>query len=437
MKRRRPPTSTSRRAQTQIVQIEKPIYGGAFLARVEGKATFVPMSLPGERARIRIVEDKRSYATAEPEAIIDRSADRTEPRCHHFGMCGGCSYQHGTYEAQLGLKQQILRETLQRGGVEPPDKIAVLAGEPWAYRNRIRVAIDGAGRVGYRERRSHTILPITECPISAPVLVKASLAAANILRMSKPGFGAKEISLFCNPEESALLCSIFVNGSSSSGFASFAAAWKEQVPELAGGECVHDGANAEATRQIARWGAESISYRCAGFNYRVDHGAFFQVNRWLVDSLIERIVKDRHGRAAWDLFAGVGLFARQLAGHFEQVIAVESAPTAVKSLGQNLDGTGGRSVTSDTLSFLKNRMPATEPDLIVVDPPRAGLGPDITALLGEIAAPALVYVSCDPATLARDLKALLGSGYSVGTVMLADLFPQTFHLETVVTLQRS
>jgi 23S rRNA (uracil1939-C5)-methyltransferase len=161
------------------------------------------------------------------------------------------------------------------------------------------------------------------------------------------------------------------------------------------------------------------------------------VNRWLIDSLVQRVVHHQQGEMAWDLFAGVGLFARQLAASFEEVIAVESAPAATEALTENLHGTTARSVEADTLSFLRDQVGAAKPDLIVVDPPRAGLGAEITTLLGNIAAPSLVYVSCDPATLARDLKALLGSGYCIGTVMLADLFPQTFHLETVVTLQRS
>jgi 23S rRNA (uracil1939-C5)-methyltransferase len=133
----------------------------------------------------------------------------------------------------------------------------------------------------------------------------------------------------------------------------------------------------------------------------------------------------------------VGLFARQLTCRFEEVIAVESAPTAMKALTQNLEGTTGRGVTADTLSFLEAQIAGSKPDLVVVDPPRAGLGPEITTALGALSPPAIFYVSCDPSTLARDLKPLLASGYSIASVALADLFPQTFHLETVVTLQKS
>ena len=174
-----------------------------------------------------------------PKRSSRLQTSRVAPRCPHFGVCGGCSYQHADYETQLALKQQILRETLQRGGVQPPEQIEILAADPWSYRNRIRLAFDAAGRVGYRGRRSHEILPIRECPIAAPLLVKAALDAAEIYRNVKPPFRATEISLFCDADQKAVLASIFVTGSSISGFDDFASAWKRRIPELAGIECVH------------------------------------------------------------------------------------------------------------------------------------------------------------------------------------------------------
>src|SRR5579871_6794128 len=154
MKRRPQRKQTAKPAREALVEIEKPIYGGSFLARMEGKATFVPLTLPGERARVRMVEEKKSFATAEPLEILRAAPERAVPQCRHFGICGGCHYQHAHYKAQLAYKEAILRETLTRGGVNPPVKIEVLAGSPWHYRNRIRVALDAAGRVGYRARRS-------------------------------------------------------------------------------------------------------------------------------------------------------------------------------------------------------------------------------------------------------------------------------------------
>ena len=219
-------------------------------------------------------------------------------------------------------------------------------------------------------------------------------------------------------------------------FKEFAGALSEQIPALKGVEFVAEERARQPPRSAAQWGEGSIVYRAAGFDYRVDHGAFFQVNRWLVDGLVENVSSELSGALAWDLFAGVGLFARQLTASFGRVIAVESAPSAMAALKQNLNGTHATAVRAETLSFLRSAQKDERPDLIVVDPPRTGLGAETTALLAQIETPALVYVSCDPATLARDLRALIAAGYAIEKLTLADLFPQTFHLETVARLRR-
>jgi 23S rRNA (uracil1939-C5)-methyltransferase len=439
------PARTKAAAAPQLVEIEKPIYGGAFLARVEGKAVFVPLVLPGEQARARITESKRGYAAAEAEATVRPSPERIAPACPHFGACGGCCYQHANYAAQLAFKQAILRETLERGGVAVPDEIAVLSGDPWRYRNRIRLAFDAAGRPGYRGRRSHAVVPVRECPIAAPLLVASALAFAPVARQFS--LRTTELSLFCNAAETALLASVFTADPAKVRFDELAQALHEIVPALTGAELIFEGRPGQPPRTLAHWGAASLDYRAAGNDYRVDHGAFFQVNRWLVDSLVEKVTAGHSGHLAWDLFAGVGLFARQLAKRFERVVAVESAPAATAALTANLSGAGGTAINAETLDFLrKNRQPASSnaarpdlivPDLIVLDPPRTGLGAETCALLADLAAPALACVSCDPATLARDLRALIASGYQIQSITLADLFPQTLHLETVVQLCRA
>ena len=417
------------------IKIEKPIYGGAFLARVEGKAVFVPLALPGEQARVRIVEDKRGYATAEVAEIVEAAPERVAPACRHFGMCGGCQYQHADYAAQLAFKQAILRETLERGGVRAPEEMSVLAAEPWAYRNRIRLAVNAGGNVGYRGRRSHEVIEIAECPIAATVLVEAALGAAGHFKkfgqMSRP----VELSLFSNPASDSLLASVFTAGTAQVPLTDYFDALMQEVRPIRGVELVelHRG---QQPRRVAQAGAASLTYRAAGFDYRVDHGAFFQVNRWLVDKLVECVTGGYGGKLAWDLFAGVGLFARRLSCSFGRVVAVESAPAAMAALEQNLAGTNASAVKASAIEFLRKARMGVRPDLIVVDPPRTGLGAETTALLGQIAAPAMVYVSCDPATLARDLRALIAAGYAIDQMILADLFPQTFHLETVVRLRR-
>jgi 23S rRNA (uracil1939-C5)-methyltransferase len=427
-------------ARSVLVQIEKPVYGGAFLARVEGKAMFVPLALPGEQTQVRVVEEKGDYATAEVDEIVVASPQRIAARCSHFGACGSCQYQHADYAGQVDFKLQMMRETLQRAGVQPPRQIAVMAGEPWAYRNRIRVAFDAEGRAGYRGRRSHTVVPIAECPIAAPLLVRAALAASEMVREMPLRRRPEEISLFCDAEEKELLASVTVRSSAKDWFEGFAQRVAARIPETQGVELLAAGSREQLARSVARWGADSLLYRAAGFAYRVDHGAFFQVNRWLVDSLVDAVVargaSGSSDKLAWDLFAGVGLFARRLAGGFDRVIAVEASATAAKALAQNLAGARASAVKAATLDFLRRAASAERPDLIVVDPPRTGLGAETTAMLAQIGAPTLVYVSCDPATLARDVRALVGAGYALESLALADLFPQTFHIETITRLQR-
>ena len=424
-------------AAPMLVNIEKPVYGGAFLARVEGKAIFTPLALPGEPARVRIVDDRRGYAFAEPEQIVAAALERVAPQCPHFGPCGGCHYQHASYEAQLAFKRAILQETLERAGVPPPQQIAVLAGEPWKYRNRIRVAFDAAGNPGYRGRRSHQVIPIRECPIAAPLLVKAALAAAELFRRFSPALHPAEMSLFCDGTESALLMDVSAAHPSKALAEDFAGELVEEIPGLKGVEFSAEGMPGRQPHTSAHWGSSSLVYRAAGFDYRVDQGAFFQVNRWLVDKFVDCATAGQRGGVAWDLYAGVGLFARRLAMNFDRVIAVESASVALPALEANLAGTPAAAIHAATIEFLLRERSGARPDLIVVDPPRAGLGAEITELLAKIAAPALVYVSCDPATLGRDLRPLLSAGYAIETLTLADLFPQTFHIESVVQLRRA
>ena len=441
--RKQPNTARPAAGPAQLVQIEKAIYGGAFLSRLDGKAVFVPLTLPGETAKVRITEEKRGYATAEVEEIVTPAQERVVPPCRHFGSCGGCQYQHVDYGTQLAMKQSILRETLERGRVPAPDKIDLLAGsetEAWGYRNRIRLAFDAEGNPGYRGLRSNALVPIAECPIAAPLLVRAAFAFAEVAKQVALQLRVEELSLFCDATETALLATAFVRSASSAIADTLAHGMVERVPELKGFElatAIREQSKQLPPRTIGRWGGTHLEYHAAAFDYRVDHGAFFQVNRHLVDELVERVAAGRTGKLAWDLFAGVGLFARKLTQSFGRVIAVESAPASIPGLDENLRGTSGTAVQAWTLDFLRGKARSEHPDLVIVDPPRAGLGEEITAELIEIGAPAVTYVSCDPATLARDLRVLLTSGYTIHTLTLADLFPQTFHLETVVDLRRA
>ncbi len=195
--------------------------------------------------------------------------ERMTARCRHFGACGGCHYQHTDYETQLKLKQAILRETLERAGVRAPEDIGVLAGNPWEYRNRIRLAFDQRGNAGYRGRRSHAVVPIEECPIAAPLLVQTALAAAEIFREFAHGLRPSELALFCNADETELLASVFVASAEKQQFDDFARKLSARIPAVRGVELVAADRTGRSMKQIARWGEASLAYRAGGFDYRV------------------------------------------------------------------------------------------------------------------------------------------------------------------------
>jgi 23S rRNA (uracil1939-C5)-methyltransferase len=421
--------------------IDKPVYGGDSLGRAEeaGKAIFVPFTLPGEIVDATINEEKRTYAKAELDAVLTPSPSRVVPACAHFGVCGGCHYQHADYAAQLTMKQQILRETLTRAGVSIPSEIAVLASSnPWAYRNRIRMALTKRGELAYRGRRSHELVPIRECPIAAPILFETAQRVAQFLMQDPAPAAISEMDLFINPDQSQLQLTLFAESA-----AEPATSWLDQLhsvlPLQTTGLRLQVADNALNATILAAQGHSSLTYEAANFPYRVDHGAFFQINRWMIDDFAALVVKGAQGSLAWDLYAGVGLFARQLAACCGEVVAVESAPASLAALQENLAGVKAGGFASTTLDFLRRNREQREarPDLIILDPPRAGLGDQVTHLLNAIHAPEMVYVSCDPTTLARDLRRLTQERYRIESITLADMFPQTFHVETVVRLRRA
>ena len=420
--------------------IEKAIYGGAGLARAEGKAIFVPFTLPGEIVEAKAVNDRGSYAEAELVQILEVSPERTAPACPHFAECGGCQYQHASYPQQLEMKRQILREALERAHLSHVPDIETLSSEPFRYRNRARFHIDRAtSKLCYKKRASHSNLAVDVCPVLAPVLedaLKRWNASSNPWKLGKD---FDEVEFFTNGDESALLVTLWTGSQTKAAQAALQRLWPEikRGNSNAVGAAVYstDGKN-HASRLLASAGETSFLYEAGSRKYRVSAGSFFQVNRLLIDPLVALVTQDSAGVLAWDLYAGVGLFSRALADRFPKVVAVESAPNSVRDLRQNLTEPAHRIVASSTLEFLRHARTGEKekPDYVVVDPPRAGLGKDVTALLAEIRPPHITYVSCDPATLSRDLKSLLDSGYFLDRLHMVDMFPQTFHLESVAVL---
>jgi len=423
------------------LRIEKAVYGGAGLARDEGKAIFVPFTLPGEVVEAHAVEDRTSYANAELDVVVEASAERVKAPCPYFGECGGCHYQHASYEAQVKLKMGILRETLERAHLQEIPEIGVLQGAALEYRNRVRLHVDRVtSKLCYKRRGSHANLVVEQCPIAAPVLQEALSAVQARAEQWRFAEWFDEVELFTNAEQSEVLLALWSGRGSGEANRYLQQLWPEvsqPIPRVVGAVVVGSGEGPQKGAALAKAGEQALTYRAGGNEYRVSLGSFFQVNRFLIDGLVERVIALRSGAIAWDLYAGVGLFARGLAGHFRKVVAVEASPSSVADLRHNL-GAPHRVVAASTLEFLRRaraeRQP--KPDLVVVDPPRAGLGKEISGLLSQIGPPHITYVSCDPATLSRDLKSLLDSGYHLTDLTMVDLFPQTFHLESVAILSR-
>jgi 23S rRNA (uracil1939-C5)-methyltransferase len=416
------------------LRIEKAIYGGDGLARVpEGKTVFVPGTLPGELVEVTIASDKRSFATSALDAVLEPSAERVLPGCEYVPRCGGCQYQHASPGFQLQLKLDILKETLTRAHLPLPNEIGSVAGPPWGYRNRIRLQVKG-NALAYRQRGSHNLLAVTHCPIAAPLLEQAVAAVERIAQETALASLCEEVEFFTNGEQDQMLVSLWSDKPRrvrERSLEAFAERLRVEIPVLSG-----VGLFSQQSSTMMHWGERSLTYTVSGVPYRVSLGSFFQINRFLVSKLLELAIGNRSGRRAWDLYSGVGLFAQALA--YETVIAVESEGFSAVDLKTNLENKRYKVVRSNTLDFLRSQVPDQEkPELILVDPPRAGLGKEICAHLARISAPEIVYVSCDPATLARDLQSLLQSGYSAEKMDLIDLFPQTFHMETVTFLKRN
>jgi 23S rRNA (uracil1939-C5)-methyltransferase len=410
------------------LRIEKAIYGGDGLARIPaGKTVFVPGTLPGELVEATIATDRRSFATGKLDAVLEPSAERVAPGCEYFPRCGGCQYQHTSPAFQLQMKLDILKETLGRAHVPIPSEIPSLAGPAWGYRNRIRLHVMGS-RLSYRQRGSHTLLPVGHCPIAAPVLGQAVAVAEHVAGLEEL---CDEIEFFTSGGQDQLLISLWPGPRQrprEQALEAFADRMRMELPALT-------GVGLFTQKNIKYWGQRSLTYTACGMHYQVSLGSFFQINRFLLPELLQLVVKNRSGRTAWDLYAGAGLFARAL--DFDFVTAVESDGFSNDDLKKNLESRPHQVVRSNTLDFLRSQSSAqVKPELIVVDPPRAGLGKEICGHLSRIAAPNIIYVSCDPATLARDLQTLLESGYFLQTIQLVDMFPQTFHLETVTVLVR-
>jgi len=395
-------------------------HGGSAMGRLDGKVFFVPYALPGEKVTVEIVEDRRGFARARLLELLTASPERVSPPCPYFGECGGCQWQHASYAAQLAFKADIVRDQLIRlgGFADPPVRQAIASPEAWQYRNHVQFAIDRQGRLGFRAAASRKTVAVEACLLLHPRLDELFLALDfENDAGERPPLRRLSLRAGINTGDRMIV------------FESV----DDEPPELEVDLPVSCVLLLEDGTPVNLIGHNHITERVCGRSFCVSAGSFFQVNTAQVETLL-RLVAEYLAPAGdetlLDAYCGVGTFSLSLADRVAHVIGIESAPTAVEDFRANTDGLENVAIFPGTVEEVLPNL-ETPIDLAVMDPPRSGMHPDALAALIRAKPERMVYVSCDPATLARDGRALAGAGYALQVVQPVDMFPQTYHVETV------
>jgi len=427
------------------LSIEKLIYGGAGLAHADGNTVFVPYVLPGEEVRANAKSKKKKLIWAELLEVTSPAEERGKAKCAHFQKCGGCHYQHIPAAEQLRLKNGILRETLSRlGGVSWDGVIVEHSAEPYGYRNRAQWAVrSGMPRaLGYFLPGSSVIVPIDECPVLSPRLAHTFAQLQEMARAGRLPEGIQEIEAFADSADDKIALNIAFENFSRPA-AELASSFREALPQIESLLLLDQKKN-----RFELTGPGYLTHEAGGYKFRVSHLSFFQVNRFLIEDLLKTVTVNAHGALALDLYSGVGFFTLPLAKSFQRVVSVDLNLAATRDLYANAEIASVTIVSHNEHAeeFLKKT--DEKPEFVVLDPPRAGLGPQAAEKLAELGAREIVYLSCDPSTLARDLAVLTCSSrkpteitgpsirYEITEMHLFDLFPQTFHIETLVRLRK-
>jgi 23S rRNA (uracil1939-C5)-methyltransferase len=403
---------------------EQMTYGGAALARHEGRVIFVPYALPGERVQVRLKPTAKRWAEAELLAVLEPGPDRIEPRCPHFGpgKCGGCHWQHASYEAQLRYKTDIVREQYERiGKIEnPPVQPCLGMAEPWYYRNHVQLRNTPEG-LGFVREDNRGIYPIEVCFIMNRAIYPLFQAA--------------------NGAASATLERLVLRGSERTGGRLAILEGKAPQPRdlpLPGDAAVALRARKGQVQPVR--GEPAHAEQVEDRRWRVSANSFFQVNTVQAEALLATVRRFlgalRGDETLLDAYAGSGLFGLSLAREVGQLYLVESHPAAVADARRHAAGQENVTIIEGTTERVLPQWAryGPPPDIVLLDPPRAGCKDAVLQFLGEMAVPTIIYVSCDPATQARDLRTLLDAGYRLDIAQPVDLFPQTFHIETVARL---
>jgi 23S rRNA (uracil1939-C5)-methyltransferase len=427
------------------LSIEKLIYGGDGLAHADGNTVFVPFVLPGEEVRANAKSRNKKLIWAELLEVTAPAKERGKAKCAHFQKCGGCHYQHIPAAEQLRLKKDILLETLSRlGGITWDGAIAEHLAEPYGYRNRAQWAVrSGMPRaLGYFLPESSVIVPIDECPVLSPRLAHTFAELQEMARAGRLPEGIQEIEAFADSADDKIALNVAFEKFPKPA-AELASAFREALPEIESLLLLDQKKN-----RFELTGPGYLTHEAGGYKFRVSHLSFFQVNRFLIEDLLKTVTANAHGALALDLYSGVGFFTLPLAETFQRVVSVDANLAATRDLYANAEIAGVTIISHNEHAeeFLKKT--EERPEFVVLDPPRAGLGAEAAEKLAELGAKEIVYLSCDPSTLARDLAVLTGSPrkpkeitgpgirYQIVEMHLFDLFPQTFHIETLVRLRR-
>jgi 23S rRNA (uracil1939-C5)-methyltransferase len=394
------------------VIIERILPGGLGLGHADGKTIMVALSAPGDRVRVRIEREKGTVAFASIEEILSPSEFRVEPPCPYFGSCGGCDFQQLNYEAQLQAKVEIIRDCLRRIAslTNIPEFEIVAAPKQWHYRSRTQWQFDSIRRrLGYFESSSRRVCDVAECAVLVPELQQTLEKLREEMNQ----------------------------GSLPADLRHFRAVVGDEGVSIASDK-------ASITRHTRSDNSPEVTRTIGGKTYHVNAKSFFQTNADLLPRLIDAALADTLGQSAIELYCGVGLFTIPLAGRFARVIAVEDDESAANFARLNLTSAGlstTKVANQDVGDWLAQNVKLNEEsalhgpvDFLLLDPPRAGAESRVIAGILELRPRHICYVSCDPATLARDLKKLLAENYTVKSLIAFDMFPQTHHVETVMHL---
>lgn len=396
------------RTQRPLVNLVDMAYRGEAVARLEGETVFVGYGIPGEEVAIEIFQRQRRYARARIAELHRPSSERVAPPCPYFGACGGCQWQHIAYPAQLEYKRRVVADQLRRiGGFQEAESLVrptLAAPDPWQYRNHARFSVDRDGRMGFTTAVGHAFLPIDHCRLMHPAIneVLAQLQGrARVKHQVAVRYGVHTGQLLIQP----------------------------QVPGV---------------EAIVATGQEHYEEELLGRRFRISAASFFQVNTAQAERLVQAMVRQLEptGReVVVDLYCGVGTFGLLLAEKVGRVIGIEESAAALKDARANAQGVpllSGKGVPNIEFRIGKAEVvfPQMEEgvDAVILDPPRPGLRRPVIQALHRLKPAKIIYVSCEPSTLARDLRLLVEGGYALAEVQPVDLFPQTYHIESVTTL---